>query len=170
MVRIDRSRIDGMLDEAHHDEVVIATAKPEPVSVEGIAIVISDEILNEQWPKILGGGLMEQKDVMELSTQVDVLFDPDLNVAIVRRSDTGLATFTMKAEYDSQAGIIPVVTVSLAHNDKQTSGTIFNGLDEEDIRLMFEPREVANRISAAIGGVRLDDHPEIQRILEEGPQ
>lgn len=170
MVRIDRSRIDGMLDEAQHEEVVISTTPDEPVSVEGVGIVISEEILNEQWPKILGGGLMHQENVVELNTKVDVLFDRDLNVAIVRRSDTGIATFTLKAEYDSGAGIIPVVTVSLAHNDKVASGTVFKGLDEENIRLMFNAREVVNRISAALGGVRLDDHPEIQRILEEDPQ
>ena len=61
MVRIDRSRIDGMLDEAQHEEVVISTTPDEPVSVEGVGIVISEEILNEQWPKILGGGLMQLK-------------------------------------------------------------------------------------------------------------
>lgn len=170
MVRIDRSRIDSMLDEVEHDEVVISTAPSEPVSVDGVGIVISEEILNEQWPKILGSGLMEQEDVVELNTKVDVLFDRDLNVAIIRPSDTGIATFTLKAEYDSGAGIIPVITASLAHNDKVASGTVFNGLDEENIHLMFEPREVVNRISAALGGVRLDDHPEIQRILGEGPQ
>ena len=170
MVRIDRSRIDGMLDEAEHNEVVISTAPSEPVSVEGVAIVISEEILNEQWPKILGGGLMHQEDVVELNTKVDVLLDRDLNVAIVRRSDTGIATFTLKAEYNSVAGITPVVTVSLAHNDKVASGTVFKGLDEENVRLMFEAREVVSRISAALGGVRLDDHTEIQHILEEDPQ
>lgn len=170
MVRINRNRLSGMLEETQKDEVVISTAKPEPVSVEGVAVVVSDDILNEQWPKILGGGLLHQKEVVELSTKVEVLLDREMGFAIIRRSDTGIATFTLKAEYDSGAGIIPVVTVSLAHNDKVASGTVFNGLDEENVRLMFNAREVVNRISAALGGVRLDDHPEIQRIIGEDPQ
>ena len=170
MVRINRNRLSGMLDEVQKDEVVISTAKPEPVSVEGVAVVVSDEILNEQWPKILGGGLLHQKEFVELSTQVEVLLDREIGFAIIRPSDAGLATFTLKAEYDGRMGIIPVVTVSLDHDGKSASGTVFHGMDEKDIHLMFEPREIVNRISAVIGGVRLDDHPEIQRILEEGPQ
>ena len=170
MVRINRNRLSGMLDEAQKDEVVISTAKHEPVSVEGVAVVVSDEILDEQWPQILGGGLLHQKEVVELSTQVEVLLDRETGVTIIRPSDTGLATFVMKAEYDSQAGIIPVVTVSLELNGKSASGTIFQGLDEEDIHLMFDPREIVSRISAVIGGVRLDEHPEIKMILEEDPE
>ncbi len=96
--------------------------------------------------------------------------DRETGVTIIRPSDTGLATFVMKAEYDSQAGIIPVVTVSLELNGKSASGTIFQGLDEEDIHLMFDPREIVSRISAVIGGVRLDEHPEIKMILEEDPE
>ena len=68
MVRINRNRLSGMLDETQKDEVVISTAKPEPISVEGVAVIVSDEILNEQWPQILGGGLLHQKEVVELSS------------------------------------------------------------------------------------------------------
>ena len=170
MVRINRNRLSGMLDEAQKDEVVISTAKPEPVAVEGVAVVVSDDILNEQWPKILGGGLIHQEDVVELSTKVEVLFDREMGIAIIRQSEAGLATFTLKAEYDGRMGIIPVVTVSLEYDGKSVSGTAFHGMDEEDIHLMFEPREVVNRISAVIGGVRLDEHPEIKDILEEDPE
>ena len=170
MVRINRNRLSGMLDEAQKDEVVISTTKPEPVAVEGVAVVVSDDILNEQWPKILGGGLIHQEDVVELSTKVEVLFDREMGIAIIRQSEAGLATFTLKAEYDGRMGIIPVVTVSLEYDGKSVSGTAFHGMDEEDIHLMFEPREVVNRISAVIGGVRLDEHPEIKDILEEDPE